>query len=117
MKTTLERFMSKVEVSDGCWLWKGGASGRYGSFWYQGRVHHAHRASWALAHGDELPPDDIVVCHACDVPLCVRPSHLFLGTQLDNMQDAARKGRSASNANGRWKGGYPMHRARQAVAV
>lgn len=36
-----------------------------------------------------------MVCHACDVPCCVRPAHLFVGTAVDNRQDAIRKGRVA----------------------
>jgi HNH endonuclease len=52
----------------------------------------AHRFAWSIANGKPVP-DGLFVLHRCDVPLCVNPDHLFLGTQLDNMRDCARKGR------------------------
>ena len=59
---------------------------------------YAHRVSYELERGPI--PEGHDVMHACDTPLCVNPHHLSVGTRVDNMQDAARKGRT-------WKGGMP----------
>lgn len=52
----------------------------------------AHRIAYKLAYG--ACPDSLHVCHICDNPLCVRPSHLFLGTDQDNHNDCVAKGRA-----------------------
>lgn len=52
---------------------------------------YAHRASWELHNGPV--PEGLMVLHHCDVRNCVNPEHLFLGTNKDNLEDCARKGR------------------------
>jgi hypothetical protein len=56
-------------------------------------MHRTHRVAWELAFGPI--PEGLWVLHHCDNPPCVRPDHLFLGTNLDNVQDKCRKGRGA----------------------
>lgn len=88
----------------GCWLWlgctiKSGAKGtsEYGVIGEGGDATKgakqllAHRASWLVHRG--TIPEGMQVLHRCDVPCCVNPDHLFLGTRKDNMRDCYRKGR------------------------
>lgn len=90
-----ERFWAFVEVVGDCWEWRGNASPRgYGQFGRGGRTEGkamAHRWSYERYVGPIT--DGLYVCHACDNPPCVRPDHLFLGTQLDNIRDMITKGR------------------------
>jgi hypothetical protein len=88
----MEKFWNKVKKSDGCWEWTGhtGSKG-YGRFRVNNKFYGAHRFSWMLTNGEI--PKGIFVCHQCDNPSCVRPSHLFLGTPKDNTQDMIRKKR------------------------
>jgi hypothetical protein len=93
------RFWTKVnkDGANGCWLWTASTTGRlkHGQFTFRidGQQFHvyAHRVAYELTHGPIQ--NGLNVCHHCDVPRCVNPAHLFLGTQPDNLNDARRKGR------------------------
>jgi hypothetical protein len=100
-----DRFWSKVAVcehgrtcGDCCWPWTGATHANgYGNFratpYKEGNV-SAHIVSFFLKTG-EWPQDGLFVLHTCDLKPCVQNNaHLFLGTQTDNMQDCARKGRN-----------------------
>jgi hypothetical protein len=88
----LERFWAKVAKTETCWLWTGVSTPRrYGLLWQTKQPILVHRFSYELHYGPI--PDGLWVLHTCDTPACVRPEHLFLGTNSDNMLDAAAKGR------------------------
>jgi hypothetical protein len=96
-KTATERFMEKVqpEPNSGCWLWDGLVNrDGYGRFFLKGKPVGAHRAS-LLLRGAEIP-DGMCVLHKCDVPACVNPDHLWIGTHADNVADRVAKGRSGA---------------------
>lgn len=90
-----DRFWAKVTKGPGCWLWTGCTSrGGYGYLSRGGRGggnERAHRISWEINYGP-IPAGQIVL-HRCDTPSCVRPDHLRLGTQADNVADMIEKGR------------------------
>ena len=88
----LSRFLPKIEIDDGCWNWIGcKISKGYGQLLRDGKMQLAHRLSYELFVGDIGVDKNI--CHHCDNPSCIRPSHLFQGTSKENSQDMARKNR------------------------
>jgi len=90
------RFWSKVAITanpNNCWIWKGAkSSGGYGCFGYNGKIYTASRLAYQFHYGDY--DQSLLVCHKCDVRHCCNPNHLFLGTNVDNMQDMLKKGRN-----------------------
>lgn len=96
----IQRFWSKVDKTPGqgpkgdCWEWQAGRfNNGYGQFKVR-RPFVSHRISYFLTTNDD--PESLVICHTCDNHACCKPSHLFKGTQQDNMDDAKRKGRTAT---------------------
>jgi hypothetical protein len=91
-KSIEERFWDKINKTNSCWLWTGRPDDSgYGVIRYKGKKTKAHRLSWFLHFGHV--PKNLHVLHKCDTPPCVRPDHLFLGTDLDNAQDRDKKKR------------------------
>lgn len=89
---TLKDFWAKVDKRGRCWTWLGAKDlDGYGFFWFRNKQLRAHRfvAEYVL----KLYITDLQVCHKCDNPSCVRPSHLFVGTVKDNAVDRDNKGR------------------------
>ena len=94
MLRLLPRFWDKVSVEpSGCWPWMGQRDrDGYGGFHLDGKREIAHRLSYQHFKGDI--PNGIYICHKCDNPSCVNPSHLWTGTHADNMADKVSKGRA-----------------------
>ena len=81
-----------VRREDGCLVWpRARTSMHYGAVRWKERIWRTHRLAWTLANGPI--PDGMLVCHRCDVTECGEPTHLFLGTQADNIARARAKAR------------------------
>lgn len=96
-KSLWDRFHDKFvpDPNSGCWLWTGAAKELgYGVIGLGHRgdgTAKAHRVAYQLYKGDI--PQNMNVLHSCDLPCCVNPAHLRLGTLSDNSQDCVSRGR------------------------
>jgi hypothetical protein len=94
----VQLFCSKVRIAglDECWEWQGSKGSAGHGHFGTGRNHGvsglAHRFSYILLKGK---PSGLV-CHSCNNPSCVNPSHLYDGTPQSNMDDKVRAGRASS---------------------
>lgn len=113
-----DRFWAKVDFAPehhpGCWLWTGATTSfGYGVFMItKGKFEGAHRVVYRLTHG--AIPEGLQVLHICDQPNCVKPVHLRVGTQADNIKDMHAKEREARGdaLNHRTQVGEANHNAK-----
>ena len=106
-----DKFWSKVEFTNACWLWKGATNGKYGVYgkWKDGKSwnRYAHRVSWAETNGRVIP-DGMTIDHLCFNKLCVNPGHLDCVTHTVNVRRAAARithcpqGHEYTEENTRW---------------
>ena len=90
----VDRFLKHVNKTETCWLWTGGKDkDGYGLIRIKGKLIRAHRASWELFCGPI--PDGLDALHKCDNPPCVNTDHLYLGTNMQNVQDRVDRKRGA----------------------
>lgn len=102
--------MRCTAAENGCWEWQGATTKKgYGRVKIDSKLYSPHRVTaWSMGLVESLsdPKRAACVLHRCDNPKCVNPSHLFVGTLVDNMQDCSRKGRIANQKNP-WKPKQP----------
>ena len=101
-----ERHRSKIEFGgpSECWLWTAAKRNfGYGGVRIAGKTLGAHRAAYEAKNGAGSA-DGLMVRHKCDVPACVNPAHLEIGTLADNNRDTVERGRHArGESHGRAK--------------
>lgn len=110
VKTLASRFWSKVDKRSGaeCWPWIASRHDTgYGQIYYGernggSRKEFSHRVAWLLTNGQI--PDGRHVLHVCDNRLCCNPSHMFLGSNDDNILDKLKKGRQTKGES------HPCHK-------
>jgi hypothetical protein len=85
-------YLSERVTESGCQIWTAHVSKKgYGRIGVNNKVMMAHRVAYEVANG--AIPKGMAVCHRCDVPSCINPNHLFLGTFYENSMDMVKKGR------------------------
>lgn len=113
---TFELFWSKVDKTPGlgpngdCWEWRGCTVNGYGNIGWsvEGKTQTflAHRVSYFIVTGKQ---PGSVMCHRCDNPKCVRPEHLWSGTQAENVADRDAKGRGGGDKRSGANNGRHTH--------
>jgi len=96
IEVSLQIILSQIQPGEDCWLWIGPKDwDGYGITYINAKSWRAHRFIYWLVKGTLKNGKKSQVLHHCDTPSCVRPDHLFLGTNQDNIDDCKRKNRMA----------------------
>lgn len=92
------KLLSGVVIQEnGCWIYRKSSSGSYSKVRWESKWISAHRASYEVFKGSV--EDKKWVCHTCDIPKCINPDHLFVGSASENRKDAVFKKRAALGEN------------------
>lgn len=95
-KHEIRKYIScNIRLEKDCWVWTASRNCKtppYGVKGIKNKVYTVHRLSAYAFNGFDIS-SKLCICHRCDNTLCVRPDHLFIGTQHDNILDMIRKGR------------------------
>lgn len=114
--TAEERFWAKVdrgEASD-CWEWTAAKNQNgYGMLRNNGHSALASRLSWVLEHNQPVP-HGLHILHTCDNRGCVNPSHLYVGTNADNVRDKVQRGRTPKEQPKKKGEGHPLAKLTEA---
>ena len=87
------RLLDNIKKQGDCWIWQKALSADYGITHIDHKQYKAHRVSYLLHKG---AIGDLCVLHTCDVPACINPDHLYLGTRLDNSRDMMVRNRKST---------------------
>jgi len=111
-----DRLEKYIDKSGDCWLWtKGAFNYGYGRLSIgKSKQVRAHRFMFEMVYGEI--PIGMNVLHKCDNPACVRPKHLYLGTQKDNVKDMLHRGRGGYKSfqgESHWASKLTMEKVKQ----
>lgn len=101
-QATLERLdlNTEIDILTGCWNWNGTKDpDGYGQITVLGNTMRTHRLKYCLTESIVLTKG-LCVCHSCDNPSCLNPSHLWVGTTMDNTADRNAKQRTEGPGKG-----------------
>lgn len=91
----LKAILAQCRRVNDCLIWLGGVDHYgYGRITIEHKRYRVHRVMYEMVYNPI--PDNKVIMHSCDIPNCVEPEHLSVGTQYENIMDAFRKGRNGS---------------------
>lgn len=91
---TISDLLKRTKTVGDCLEWQGAKNrGGYGNIGYRGRYVAAHRLSWVLSNGAEIP-QGLFILHSCNNRPCINPAHLRPGTAAENAIDRESHGKS-----------------------